>query len=196
MYEIILATNNENKVKEINAIFKGVKIVSLKEAGVVSDVEETGKTFEENAFLKARAAYALTGKPSLGDDSGLSVLALGGRPGIYSARYAGVHGDAKANNAKLLAEMKDVTDRRAEFVCAAAFVCEKGEFVFVGKAQGEVLYEEKGTGGFNYDPLFYSYELKKSFGEASAAEKNSVSHRARAMLGLREILIKEGIIER
>lgn len=194
MLEIIAATNNEHKVREIKEIFSGVKIISLKEAGIDVDVEETGNTFEENALIKARAIFELTGKPVLSDDSGLSVKALGGRPGVYSARYAGVHGDSKANNNKLLSELKGVSDRSAEFVCAVAFICDKGEFVALGRVEGEILHEESGEGGFGYDPLFYSYELKKSFALALPAEKNRVSHRARALGNLKQILSDNNIL--
>ncbi len=192
--QILIATNNENKVKEIRRIFDGAKIFSLKDMGINIEVEETGRTFEENALIKARAIYDIVKMPVLSDDSGLSVKALGGRPGIYSARYAGVHGDSNANNLKLLKELDGIADRRAEFVCAVAFKSEKGEFVSTGRVEGEILREECGTDGFGYDPLFYSYELKKSFGNATMEEKNLVSHRSRALKGLKEILLKNNIV--
>ncbi|MCH5164755.1 MAG: RdgB/HAM1 family non-canonical purine NTP pyrophosphatase [Clostridiales bacterium] len=194
MLEILVATNNQGKVKEIKEIFTGAKIVSLKEAGVVSDVDETGSTFKENALLKARAVYEMTGKPTLGDDSGLAVDALGGAPGIYSARYAGPHGDWKANNAKLLDALKGTKDRSAHFVCAVAFICDKGEFVAEGRTEGEILYELTGDKGFGYDPVFYSFDLKKSFGLATAEEKNLISHRARALQNLKQMLVQNNVI--
>ena len=157
-------------------------------------MDETGSTFKENALLKARAVYEMTGKPTLGDDSGLAVDALGGAPGIYSARYAGPHGDWKANNAKLLDALKDTKDRRAHFVCAVAFICDKYEFVVEGRTEGEILYELTGDQGFGYDPVFYSYDLKKSFGLASADEKNVVSHRARALQNLKQVLAENKVI--
>ncbi len=194
MNEFIFATNNQNKVREIKKVFSKFNVVSLAEAGIDIDVEETGETFAENALIKAREIYKFTGRPTISDDSGLMVDALDGRPGVYSARYAGVHGDSAANNKKLLFELKGVTDRKAKFVSAVAFVCDKGEFVVDGSVEGEILLEPKGDGGFGFDPLFYSFELKKSFGEASIDEKNSVSHRARAFRKMRQLLIGENII--
>ncbi len=194
MDKIIFATNNEHKVMEIRKILNCNKIISLKEAGIDIDVEETGSTFEENALIKVRTIYELVKMPVLGDDSGLTVDVLDGRPGIYSARYAGVHGDDKANNAKILNELKGVSDRRAEYNCVVAFLCDKGEFISVGKVEGEILHEPSGNQGFGYDPIFYSYELKKSFGNATIDEKNLVSHRARAIIGLKEILLKNKIM--
>lgn len=192
--EIIAATNNINKIREIKEIFCDAKIISLKEAGIDCDPEETGSTYEENALIKARTIFAIAKRPVLSDDSGLSVRFLGGRPGVYSARYSGVHGDNDANNRKLLAELDGVDDRRAEFVTAVAFVCDKGEYVCEGRVEGEILNEKAGDGGFGYDPLFYSYDLKKSFGVASAEEKNKVSHRGRALRALSLLLKEQGLL--
>ncbi|MBE5731171.1 MAG: RdgB/HAM1 family non-canonical purine NTP pyrophosphatase [Clostridiales bacterium] len=193
--EIIAATNNANKIREIKEIFCDAKIISLKEAGIDCDPDETGNTYEENALIKARAIFSIAKKPVLSDDSGLSVNFLGGRPGVYSARYSGVHGDNDANNVKLLSELEGVTDRRAEFVSAVAFVSEKGEFVCEGRVEGEILTEKSGEGGFGYDPLFYSYDLKKSFGVATAEEKNRVSHRGRALRALSSLLKEQGVLD-
>lgn len=194
MDKILFATNNEHKVMEVRKIFDSDKIISLKEAGIDIDVEETGSTFEENALIKARTIYNLVNMPVLADDSGLTVNALNGRPGIYSARYAGVHGDDKANYMKLINELKGVSDRRAEYNCVVAFICYQGEFISEGKVEGEILLGPSGNEGFGYDPIFYSYELKKSFGNATIDEKNLVSHRFRAVRGLKEILLKNNII--
>lgn len=194
MKEIIVATNNKHKAREISEIFDNVKAVPLFEAGIDVDVEETGATFEENALIKARTIYAMTHKPVLGDDSGLTVRALGGRPGIFSARFAGEHGNTPANNAKLLKEMEGEKDRFAEYVCAVAFVCDKGEFVVTGRAQGEILLSPRGEGGFGYDPLFLSSDLKRTFAEVSEEEKNAVSHRARALMELKSVLSANGIV--
>lgn len=196
MNEIIFASNNSNKVKEVKKLFPNIKIVSLAEAGIDVDIEETGTTFEENSLIKARTIYKLTSRPTLGDDSGLEVDALNGRPGVYSARYAGVHGDNDANNRKLLKEMEGVTDRRARFVSAVSFVYDGGEFVVRGSVEGEILHECTGTEGFGFDPLFYSYELHKAFGCATIDEKNSVSHRARAFGKMKELLIEKNIISK
>ncbi|MBR2970528.1 MAG: RdgB/HAM1 family non-canonical purine NTP pyrophosphatase [Clostridia bacterium] len=192
--EIIAATNNVNKIREIKEIFCDAKIISLNEAGIDCDPDETGISYEENALIKARAIFAIAKKPVLSDDSGLSVRFLGGKPGVYSARYSGVHGDNDANNRKLLAELEGVIDRRAEFVSAVAFVSEEGEFVCEGRVEGEILTEKSGEGGFGYDPLFYSYDLKKSFGVATAEEKNGVSHRGRALRALSALLKERGIL--
>lgn len=194
MLEIIAATNNANKLREIREIFFEAKILSLRDVGISCDPEESGKTFEENALIKARAVYSLIHLSVISDDSGLSVDALNGEPGIHSARYAGIHGDDDANNNKLLNQLSLIEDRRAEFLSAVAFICDKGEFVALGKTEGEILTEKVGNGGFGYDPLFYSYDLKKSFGESSAAEKNSVSHRARALSNLKCLLEKNHIL--
>lgn len=194
MDKILFATNNAHKVMEVRKIFNSDKIISLKEAGIDIDIEETGSTFEENALIKARTIYDLVKMPVLADDSGLTVNALNGRPGIYSARYAGVHGDDKANNMKLINELKGISDRRAEYNCVVAFICDQGEFISVGKVEGEILLEPSGNEGFGYDPIFFSYELKKSFGNATIDEKNLVSHRFRAIRGLKEILLKNNII--
>lgn len=188
MKTIIVATNNDHKIKEIKEILDGFDFISLKDMGIEIDIEESGRSFEENALIKARAVYNLVNRPVLSDDSGLAVKALGGKPGIFSARYAGVHGDSNANNTKLLQDLQGVKDRRAEFICAVAFICEKGEFVQTGCVEGEILNEAIGEGGFGYDPLFFSYELNKSFALATKQEKNRVSHRARALYKIKQII--------
>lgn len=181
--KVIAATGNAHKLKEFREIFPDWEIVSEKEAGFSGDVEETGKTFEENALIKARAVCKATGFAALADDSGICVDALGGAPGVYSARYSG--GDDADNRALLLKNLQGVRDRRAHFTSAIAVVFPDGrEVTAQGRTDGEILFAERGTGGFGYDSLFYSYDLKKSFGEASDEEKNSVSHRGRALAAL------------
>ncbi len=181
--KVVAATGNAHKLREFREIFPAWEIVSEREAGFSGEVEETGETFAENALLKARAVCRATGLPSLADDSGIAVEALGGAPGVYSARYSG-GGDAE-NRALLLRNMQGVTDRRARFVCAVALVFPDGrEVTAEGETCGEVLHSERGSGGFGYDSLFYSADLKKSFGEATEEEKNSVSHRGRALRAL------------
>ena len=182
--KIVLASGNKHKIAELQAILKkyipDIEVVSMKEVGIDDDIIEDGSTFEENAMIKARAV-AKHGYIGVGDDSGLAVDALLGAPGIYSARYAGEHGNDAANNAKLLKEMQDKTDRTAAFVCAIACVFPSGEsFCVRGEAKGEILRELHGDGGFGYDPLFYVEEYGKTFAELSADEKNSISHRAAA----------------
>ncbi len=187
--ELILATNNKHKIVEIKSIlgnsFSG--ILSLSDAGLDIDVEETGTTFAENAYLKASAVCKLSGKPALADDSGLEVDALGGAPGVYSARYAGEDQNDENNIKKLLSAMKNETDRQASFTSVLCLCYPDGRAIYAtGKTYGKILVEKAGVGGFGYDPVFYSNDLKKSFGEATAEEKNSVSHRSRALHALLE----------
>ena len=192
---LIVATGNKHKLQEIQAIFKDVRVVSAREAGYLGDPEETGATFEENAIIKARAAAEALNMPALADDSGLCVAALGGAPGIYSARYAGGHGDDKKNREKLLAELGDEKNRAAYFRSAAALCFPQsmgGKTVTAtGDTYGRILTREEGENGFGYDCLFYSDDLCKSFGVASAEEKNAVSHRFRALTALKEKLKSE-----
>lgn len=189
---LVVATGNKHKLQEIQAIFKDVRVVSAREAGYLGDPEETGATFEENAIIKARAAAEALNLPALADDSGLCVAALGGAPGIYSARYAGGHGDDKKNREKLLAELGDEKNRAAYFRSAAALCFPQsmgGKTVTAtGDTHGRILTREEGENGFGYDCLFYSDDLCKSFGVASAEEKNAVSHRFRALTALKEKL--------
>lgn len=189
---LVVATGNKHKLQEIQAIFKDVRVVSAREAGYTGDPEETGATFEENAIIKARAAAEALNMPALADDSGLCVAALGGAPGIYSARYAGGHGDDKKNREKLLAELGDEKNRAAYFRSAAALCFPQsmgGKTVTAtGDTHGRILTREEGENGFGYDCLFYSDDLCKSFGVASAEEKNAVSHRFRALTALKEKL--------
>ncbi len=192
---LVVATGNKHKLQEIQAIFKDVRVVSAREAGYLGNPEETGATFEENAIIKARAAAEALKLPALADDSGLCVAALGGAPGIYSARYAGGHGDDKKNREKLLAELGDEKNRAAYFRSAAALCFPQsmgGKTVTAtGDTYGRILTREEGENGFGYDCLFYSDDLCKSFGVASAEEKNAVSHRFRALTALKEKLKSE-----
>ena len=183
--EIVIASRNKNKIRELQALLsrfvEGVTLLSLDDIGYAGDIEEDGETFRENALIKARVA-ASTGKIGVGDDSGLCVNALDGAPGIFSARYAGEHGDDGANNEKLLRELSDKSDRGAAFVCTIACVMPDGrEFCVEGRAEGRILFEAKGENGFGYDPLFYYPPLDKTFAELSSEEKNTISHRAVAI---------------
>lgn len=182
--KLAIATNNAHKLQEIRAILSGQfdELLSLKDLGIDVDVEETGKTLEDNALLKARTIQELCHMPTLADDTGLMVDALNGAPGVYSARYAGEeHNDAN-NRALLLKNLKNEQNRKAHFATVIAIVYPNGDFITSkGRVEGEILQEERGTEGFGYDSLFYSYELKKTFAEATQEEKNSVSHRGRAL---------------
>lgn len=209
--KIIVASNNQHKISEIREVLAefGYEVHSLKDEGIRLEPEETGKTFRDNALIKARAVYEYirdrekqengkNGKKTykeilvLADDSGLAVDYLNGAPGVYSARFAGTQGDDAANNRKLLEVLKGVPmeKRRARFVCAMALVGHKTEITVQGETRGYVIEEEKGFQGFGYDPLFFSSDLAKTFAEASSLEKNSVSHRGRALQELRRELKK------
>lgn len=186
---IIAATQNKGKIKEIQEIFGslGFDVISQKDAGIDIDVEETGTTFEENAMLKAKAVYDICREAVIADDSGLCVDALDGAPGVYSARFAGEGATDEERINKLLEELKDKTDRSAKFISTLVMILNDGrKFIAVGEVEGEILKAPSGTNGFGYDPVFYSKELKKSFGEATDAEKNSISHRGRALKKLYE----------
>ena len=187
MRKLIVASNNSNKIREIKEILKDipVEILSLKEAGIDVDIEETGSTFLENAYLKAKGISELVGGAMvLADDSGLAVESLGGAPGIYSARFAGEHGNNKKNNEKLLEllEGKNWTERRASFICAMVLIDEDGKAIEVeGKIDGIISEEEKGSNGFGYDPIFYLQEYGMTFAEMDSETKNKISHRAKAL---------------
>lgn len=192
---LIVATGNQHKLREIAEIFTDYEVLSQKQMGFCEDVEENGVSFAENALIKARAVCQALGVVTLADDSGLCVDALGGQPGIFSARYCGHHGDDEANRKKLLENMQGITNRTAHFNCAIALVYPNGEELVVeGQTFGEILHEEVGNGGFGYDPLFFSRDLQKSFGVATAEEKNKVSHRFRALKKLWTLLNERGEI--
>ena len=200
MKTVIIASNNAHKAEEIAEAldFPGWRFQTLRQAGIASDPAEDADTFLGNALIKARSAFAVAREAGLraavlADDSGLEVDALGGQPGVYSARYAGADGDDAANNSKLLAELRDVPDERrsARFVCTLAFVDEDGsEITARGTVEGRIGHELRGEGGFGYDPLFFpdAYEGKLSFGQVPAQDKHAVSHRGNALRQLRELL--------
>ena len=183
---LVVATGNAHKLREFAEIFTEYDVLSQRQMGFLGEVEETGKTFAENALIKARAACSALGAIALADDSGLCVDALMGAPGIHSARCAGEHGNDKANRTLLLQRLQGETQRTAHFVSALAMVFPDGrEIVVEGKTYGSVLLEEVGSAGFGYDSIFFSDDLQKSFGVATAEEKNAVSHRFRALQALR-----------
>ena len=186
MKTIVLASNNKHKLKEFKEILKDYKIITLNEIEYYDDIEETGKTFEENAMIKAETIHKYLKEKGLdyivvAEDSGLCVDALNGAPGIYSARYAGGHGNDQANRDKLRKELEE-KDRNAYFICTIVVYYPNAEHkTFVGKTYGKIIDEELGKKDFGYDPIFYSSDLNKTFGEALEEEKNSVSHRSRAI---------------
>ena len=190
---LIVASNNANKLKEFEAILGGrYRIVSMREAGIVADIEENGTTFEENALIKAEYVAKATGCASIADDSGLEVDALGGAPGVYSARYCGRHGDDEANNDLLLANLKDVPAPRTGRYVAAIALVRPGQAPIVrrGTCDGEILFERRGNGGFGYDPLFLC-ETGETFAEVSAETKNAISHRKRGIEAVLRALEEE-----
>jgi XTP/dITP diphosphohydrolase len=187
--KIVMATGNPGKIREIARLLDGlgVEIVAQSDLGV-ADADETGTTFAENSLIKAQHAAAATGLPAIADDSGLSVDALNGAPGVHSARYAGDGGD-EANNEKLLAELEGVEDRGAAFHCVATYVAPGEEpLVAAGEWRGEILRARRGDGGFGYDPVFFVPECGCSSAELAADEKNRRSHRGQALRKLVELL--------
>ena len=193
----VLASHNAHKLAEIRAILADEfdKVLSLKDVGIEIDIDETGTTFEQNAYIKAKAiADLLPGYAVVADDSGLCVPCLGGAPGVYSARYAGEVCDDHANNRLLLHNLHErektlPRDRNAYFVSAVVLLFPDGRYISgEGRVDGTILDEYRGKGGFGYDPLFLCTELNKTFAEATAGEKNSVSHRARALAALKRKL--------
>jgi len=187
MNKVIVASNNEHKIVEIKEILSkhSLEVFSLKEAGIDIDVEENGTTFIENAYIKASEIYKLApGNMVLADDSGLMVDALGGAPGVYSARFAGEHGNYKKNNEKLLELLKGkpVTERAAKFVCAMVLIVDENRTIKVeGEVEGIIIEEERGQNGFGYDPLFFVPDYNMTFAEMDGDTKNLISHRGRAL---------------
>ncbi len=189
--KVIAATKNKGKIREMHEILSplDIEIISQQEMGIELDVEETGDTFIKNALIKARAVAMVCDYPVLADDSGICVDALGGAPGVRSARYAGDNATDEDKINKMLDEIGDNENRNAKFVTAVAFIYPDGrEITAEGEVKGYITKEPKGSNGFGYDPIFFSDELGKTFAEGSDDEKNSVSHRGRALKNLYEKL--------
>ena len=189
--KVIAATKNKGKIREMHEILSplDIEIISQQEMGIELDVEETGDTFVKNALIKARAVAMVCDYPVLADDSGICVDALGGAPGVRSARYAGDNATDEEKINKMLGEIGDAENRNAKFVTAVAFIFPDGrEVTAEGEVKGYITKEPKGNNGFGYDPIFFSDELGKTFAEGSDDEKNSVSHRGRALKNLYEKL--------
>lgn len=185
--KIVLASRNRHKIGELQALLakylSNVEVLSLDDIGFEGDIVEDGEGFYDNAYIKA-STVAKLGYIGVGDDSGLCVNALDGAPGVYSARYAGEHGDDAANNALLLKNLSDKEDRSAQFVCAVACVFPEDvshAHIFRGTVEGKIIDEYRGEGGFGYDPLFYYEPFDKTLAQMSAEEKNSISHRGKAI---------------
>ncbi len=200
--KVVLASKNQHKLVEISRILErlDIQLVLQSELGVDIDVEETGSTFEENSFLKAEAVMKATGLPALADDSGIAVDALGGAPGIYSARYGFDESlDDWGRLLLLLKNTEHVPDgsRQAQFVCVITLVTPDGQVIQArGEAHGELLRQAAGQGGFGYDPIFYYPPFGKTFAEVSAEEKNQVSHRAVALKAMYEKLKEAGYADK
>ena len=199
-YTFVLCSQNKNKIREFREILcerasellgdnpPEIEILSLSDIGFFDDIVEDGNTFEENALIKVRAVSNMTDYPCIADDSGLEVDALGGEPGIYSARYAGEHGNDQKNIDKLLLKLEGEANREARFVSAVAYRSREDEFVLRGEAQGRIMHECRGNGGFGYDPVFECAVHGCSYGELTAEEKNKISHRRAAIEKLAERL--------
>ena len=195
MNKLVLATGNQKKVKELAAMLADMKIQVIPQSEfAVSDAEETGTTFVENALIKARHASLQTGLPALADDSGICVDALNGAPGLYSARYAGEHGNAGRNIDKLLDALKDVAgeQRGAHFYCVLVLLRHAHDpqpLIVEGEWQGRILHERRGTGGHGYDPVFFDPQFGQSAAEMPLDEKNRISHRGKALAALKQRLL-------
>ena len=200
MRKIIVATCNQDKIKEIREILAGdgIEYVSLEDEGLkYIDIKEDGSTFEENAVIKAKTVSEATGLMVLADDSGLEVDYLGGAPGIYSARYMGEDTPYTIKNNHIIEELKDAEgdERSARFVCAMACVFPDGRVITTeGKVEGRIAYEEKGENGFGYDPIFYLPEKGCTTAQLKPEEKNAISHRGRALRAMHKKLVEEGVI--
>ena len=187
--KLVFATNNAHKLREVQqTVGEEFELVSLKECGITEDIPENEPTLEGNAFAKARYIYSRTGLNCFADDTGLEVDALGGEPGVRSARYATDGHDDEANKRLLLERMEGKENRGAQFRTAMALILDGEEYLFEGVVRGEILTQECGDGGFGYDPLFAPEGHSESFAEMSAEEKNAISHRGRAVRKLAEFL--------
>ena len=179
---LVFATNNPNKLKEIQQILpSSIELLSLKDIGFEGDIPEDYETLEENAFQKAQYILDRFKMPCFADDTGLEVVALEGAPGVYSARYAGEHCSAEDNMTKLLQELTNKKHRQAAFRTVVAYVTETEKHAFEGKVEGQILNRKQGEKGFGYDPIFQPVGYKQSFAEMLAQEKNKISHRGRAV---------------
>jgi XTP/dITP diphosphohydrolase len=180
--DLIFATNNQHKLLEVQEIIGNqFKLISLTQAGIFNEIPENQNTLEGNAIEKARFISNITGKNCFADDTGLEVEILNGEPGVFSARYAGPDNNSEKNIIKLLSNLKNKNNRKAQFRTVIALIYNKKEFLFEGIAKGEILIEKKGESGFGYDPIFLPLGYKISFAEMSLQEKNKISHRAKAI---------------
>lgn len=189
--ELVFATNNAHKMEEVaNAIGSQFKILSLKDIGCNDEIEETGTTFKENASVKTHYIKDKFGFDCFGDDSGLEIAALNGAPGVFSARYAGKHGDHEANINRVLDQMRDESNRQAQFKTVISLIWNGQEYFFEGIVSGFIRQEKSGSKGFGYDPIFQPEGFDRTFAEMSLEEKNQISHRGKALKKLTDFLRK------
>ena len=188
MKKLIFATNNPNKLAEIKSAVKSFEVLGLKEMGIHEDIAETGKTLEENALIKSQYIFHKTGLYCFADDTGLEVKALNGRPGVYSARYAGPNYSAVDNMGKLLNELENHDDRSARFRTVISLIINGEKYYFEGEVMGDILSQKKGVDGFGYDPIFRPKGFNASFAEMSMKQKNEISHRGIAVKKLIQFL--------
>jgi XTP/dITP diphosphohydrolase len=189
---LVFASNNEHKINEIRSLLgNNFRLLSLRDVNILDDIPEVEPTIEGNALAKARFAHKVSGMNVFADDTGLEIAALGGLPGVHSARFAGEDKDSSANIAKVLKMLESNTNRDARFKTVIALILEGKEYLFEGIVNGTIIHEKKGTGGFGYDPIFIPEGKSSTFGEMELAEKNTVSHRARAFEKLTEFLLNQ-----
>ncbi len=192
---LVFATNNLHKLAEVQHLMPPeIKLMSLEQAGFFKDIAETGDTLEDNAAIKARTVYEATGLSCFADDTGLEVDALGGKPGVHSARYAGIEQNSAANLNKLLFEMRDVPQRQAQFRTAICLIIAGKEYCFEGIVRGHILSERIGDQGFGYDPVFVPEGHQNSFASMDLQLKNQISHRARAISAMLDFIKKHRLI--
>ncbi len=191
MKELVLATNNIHKLYEIQQLLpSNFKLFTLNDVGIFESIDETGATIEENALIKARYIYQKTGKNVFSDDTGLEVIALGGKPGVHSSSYAGEEGNSQKNIDKLLNELVNETNKKARFRCCIALIWNHKEYLFEGIVEGKITDSPIGNGGFGYDPIFVPDGYDKSFAQMTTDEKNTISHRSIAIKKMVEFLEK------
>ncbi|NSW45963.1 MAG: RdgB/HAM1 family non-canonical purine NTP pyrophosphatase [Bacteroidales bacterium] len=187
--DLIFASNNKHKAEEIRLLLPThIRLLTLSEVGFFKEIEETGLTLEENARIKARTVFNEIKQPVFADDTGLEVEALGGKPGVYSARYAGEDGNSDANMKKLLREMKDIQNRNAQFRCCIVLIVNEKEYLFNGIVRGTIAHSPRGNNGFGYDPIFVPEGDIHTFAEIPLCVKNTLSHRTLAIKQMIEFI--------
>ena len=192
--ELIFASHNQNKVKEINALLgNGFRVKSLSDIGFDTEIVENGETLEANALIKARTIYELTQQNCFADDTGLLVSALNNEPGVYSARYAGLQKNDHDNMDLLLKNLEGITDRKANFTTCIALILEGKEYLFEGKLHGSIIQEKIGSNGFGYDPIFKPDNYTITLAQMELSEKNTISHRAKAFENMKAFLLRNGV---